>query len=103
MQSSHRIPDWRGGWYRDLLKFNAVQIGAAELVAKAGTSRFNQCEGYFYIGLHKLYKRKRAEAKAWFQKSVDTGVYVYGEYVFSREFLANIDDPNWLPWAVETK
>ncbi|HLJ95914.1 MAG TPA: hypothetical protein VKU02_22255, partial [Gemmataceae bacterium] len=102
-QSSHLIPDWRNGWYRDLLKFNAGQMGDDELVAKAQSSCINQCEGYFYIGLHKLAEGKRAEAKKWFQKSVDTGVFAYDEYLWSRAFLANIDDPNWLPWAIEKK
>lgn len=100
-QAAQRIPDWRGGWYRDLLKFNAGQLDAAELVDRAGASRFNQCEGYFFIGLHKLHERKRAEAKAWFQKSADTGIYAYGEYMWSSAFLACIDDLSWLPWAVE--
>jgi hypothetical protein len=45
----------------------------AELVAKAGSSRSNQCEGYFYIGLRKLAERKRVEAKECFEKSYETG------------------------------
>jgi predicted Zn-dependent protease len=98
-QSPNLIPAWRNGWYRDLLKFNAGQMEVAELVAKAGESRSNQCEGYFYIGLHKLYERKRAEAKQWFTKSYNTGLFMFGEYMWSRAFLVHIDDPNWLPWC----
>jgi hypothetical protein len=102
-QSSHLIPNWRDGWYHDLLKFNAGQMDAAELETKAGTSRFNQCEAYFYIGLHKLSERKRSEAKQWFKKSYETGVFHFFEYHWSRAFLANIDDPKWLPCCAENK
>jgi serine/threonine protein kinase len=48
-------------------------------------------------------ERKRAEAKECFTKSVQSGVFFYDEYRHSRAFLACIDDPDWLPWAVEKK
>ena len=89
---------FRDGWYRELLKFNAGQMSAAELLVKAGESRCNRCEGYFCMGMHKLAERKRAEAKDCFTKSIESGVFVYDEYRVSRAFLACIDDPNWLPW-----
>jgi hypothetical protein len=98
-KSSDAIPGWRDGWYRNVLKFNAGQMSVDELVAKAGDSRFNQCEGFHYIGLGKLYERNRTEAKQWFKKSMDTGCYVFGEYIWSRAFLDCIDDPTWLPWC----
>ncbi len=98
-QSPLLVPDWRDGWYRHLLKFNAGRIDEAELVAKTGASRSNQCEGYFFIGLHRLSEGKRAAAKECFTKSVESGVFAYDEYMWSRAFLACIDDPDWLPWA----
>jgi hypothetical protein len=100
---SHLVPRARDGWYHDVLKFNAGQMEAAELVDKAGASRLNQCEAYHYVGLRKLAEGKRTEAKEWFRKSYETGVFWYGEYAWSRAFLVHIDDPNWLPWAVEKK
>src|SRR5262249_15931383 len=102
-QKSHLVPRARDGWYHDVLKFNAGQMTVAELEAKAGASRFNRCEGYHYIGLRKLAEGKRAEAKEWLRKSSQTGVFWYGEYAWSRAFLVHVDDPNWLPWAVEKK
>jgi tetratricopeptide (TPR) repeat protein len=98
LQLPSQIAGFRDGWYGELLKFNAGQMGEAELVRKAGGSRYNQCEAYFSMGLHKLADRKRAEAKECFTKSVESGVFSYDEYRFSRAFLACIDDPNWLPW-----
>jgi tetratricopeptide (TPR) repeat protein len=102
-QSPLLVPDWRGGWYRHLLRYNAGRIDAAELLANAGASRSNQCEGYFYIGLHRLHEGKRAEAKACFAKSVGTGVFAYDEYMWSHAFLACIDDPAWMPWVPPEK
>ena len=86
-----------------MLKFNAGRMDATELLAKAGASRSSQCEGCFYIGLHRLAEGKRADAKTWFTKSVETGVVGYDEYMLSRDYLACIDDPSWLPWCVEKK
>src|SRR5262249_52958736 len=96
-QSSHLIPGRRDGWYRDVLKFNAGQMEVADLEPKAGAARFNQCEAFYYIGLRKLAERQRTEAKEWFTRSYETGVFPYGEYMWSRAFLACIDDPDWLP------
>jgi hypothetical protein len=42
---------------------------------------------------------KRAEAKVCFTRSYETGVFNYSECVWSRAFLACIDDPAWLPWC----
>jgi hypothetical protein len=46
-----------------------------------------------------LAEGNRAEAKAYFRRSVDTGIFTYFEYIWSRAFLARIDDPDWLPWT----
>jgi hypothetical protein len=97
--SSHLIPNARDRWYHDLLAFHAGLINTEELLKKAGESRFNQCEAYCYIGLRKLAETKRAEAKACFIRSIGTGVYFYNEYIWSRAFLARIDDPDWLSWV----
>jgi lipoprotein NlpI len=97
-RSAHLIPPYRGNWYLDLLAFHAGRIEDAELLRKAGEFRYNQCEAHFYIGLGKLAEGKRGEAKACFRRSMDTGIFFFCEYRYSRAFLARIDDPNWLPW-----
>jgi hypothetical protein len=96
--SSHLIPNAHDRWLHHLLAFHAGLIDDEELLKKAGQSRFNQCEGHCYIGLRKLAEGKRAEAKACFTRCVETGIFSYGEYTWSRAFLAHIDDPDWLPW-----
>jgi hypothetical protein len=98
-RSAHLIPPYRDHWYPQVLAFHAGLIDDAELLKKAGEYRYSQCEAHFYIGLGKLAEGRRAEAKACFRRSMDTGVYFFGEYWFSRAFLARIDDPDWLPWC----
>ena len=97
-RSAHLIPNSRDRWLHEILAFHAGLIDAEELLKKAGESRFNQCEAHFYIGLGKLAEGNRAEAKVYFRRSVDTGIFIYVEYMWSRAFLARIDDPDWLPW-----
>jgi serine/threonine protein kinase len=102
-QKSHLVPRSRDGWYHDVLKFDAGQMEVAELEKKAGASLLNLCEAYHYIGLRRLAEGNRAEAKEWFRKSYDTGIFWYGEYMWSRAFLVHIDDPDWLPWCRQKK
>jgi serine/threonine protein kinase len=92
------IPVWRNRWYHHLLDYHAHIIDADELLRRAGENRFNRCEGHFYVGLRKLAEGKRAEAKVCFQQSVDSGIFFFIEYIWSRAFLAHIDDPTWPPW-----
>jgi hypothetical protein len=54
---------------------------------------------HVHVILIRLAERKRSEAKEWFRKSYDTGIFWCGEYMWSRAFLVHIDDPDWLPWC----
>jgi hypothetical protein len=90
---------WRGGWYERLLDFDCGDIAAQQLLARAGTSQLNQCEANFYVAMKYLADGDRAQARKHFQASVDTGVFLYIEYQWSRIFLARMDqDPNWPRW-----
>jgi serine/threonine protein kinase len=51
----------------------------------------------------RLAEGRRAEAGAFFRRSMDTGVFYFYEYLWSRAFLARIDDPDWLPWVPAQK
>ena len=88
----------RNGWFHHLLAYHAGVLAEAELLQKAGDNHFNQCEAQFYIGLRRLGEGKRQAAKACFQRSLDTGVALFFECIWSRAFLAHIEDPDWLPW-----
>jgi hypothetical protein len=95
-RSAHLIPTYRDRWYHDLLAFQCGAMDEEALLKKAGANRFNQCEAHFYIGLRRLADGKRSEAKACFRRVLDTGVFLYEEYIWSRAFLACIDDPAWM-------
>src|SRR5262249_27011061 len=98
-RSAHLIPTWRDRWYHDLLAFHCGLIDDEALLRKAGENRFNLCEAHFYIGLRRWGEGKRSEAKACFRRVMATGVFLYEEYIWSRAFLACIDDPAWMPWV----
>ena len=102
-RSDHLIPNIPGRWYHDLLDFHAGLLDEAGLLRQAGESRYNLCEAHFYIGVRKLADRNRTGAKDCFTRVVESGQYYFTESVWSRAFLANIDDPTWLPWLAEKK
>jgi tetratricopeptide (TPR) repeat protein len=96
---SQRVTPWRDRWYHHLLAFNAEMMNATQLLENAGKDHFNLCEAHFYIGLRRLAEGKRTEAKACFQSAMDAGIFYYYEHIWSRAFLAHIDDQDWLPWV----
>jgi hypothetical protein len=102
-RSPHLIPRAPDGWYHDLLAFHAGSLDAEGLLRKAGSSRYNRCEAYFYLGLRALADGDRAAAKAWFERVLGTGQYYFTESVWGRAFLACVDDPAWLPWVPAAK
>jgi serine/threonine protein kinase/lipoprotein NlpI len=64
-----------------------------------GGSRVNRCEAHFYMAVDLLAQGRRTAAREHFQKAVDTGVFGFFEYDWSRLFLKRMEqDPNWPPW-----
>jgi len=89
-QSEHylRILDYCGGKVSE----------DALLKAEAG-SRCNQCEAHYYVALDRLAQGDRAGAREHFQKALDTRVFTFWEFYWSRSFLRRMDqDPKWPPW-----
>jgi tetratricopeptide (TPR) repeat protein len=101
-QSRERVaqmPPWMFEWYRHLLDYQCDMISAEELLAAAAGSRLHQCEAHFHIGLGLLAEGDRTGAREHFSAAVQTHVFVYYEYVWSRNFLARLEqDPTWPPW-----
>lgn len=98
-RSIHLIPTYRDRWYHELLDFHCGLIDDETLLRRAGDNHLEQCEAYFYLGLRRLSEGKRSEAQSCFRRTMDTGVFLYEEYIWSRAFLSCIDDPDWLPWV----
>jgi lipoprotein NlpI len=65
----------------------------------AGSSQWRLCEAHFYIGLTLLAEGDRAAARRHFEQAVDTRVFWFLEYEWSRAFLARMkQDAAWPPW-----
>jgi tetratricopeptide (TPR) repeat protein len=68
------------------------------LKAEAG-SRGNQCAAHFFMAVDLLSQGRRPAAREHFRKALDTGVFVFSPYQWSRLFLTRMEqDPNWPPW-----
>ncbi|MCI0701971.1 MAG: protein kinase [Planctomycetia bacterium] len=102
--NSGRWLKWRRGWYLDILKYVCEEIDERVLLQIAGQSRYNQCEAHFFIGMKKLAEGEKEEARKHFKSSVDTDVFVFREFAWSRMFLARMDTvPDWPPWITTKK
>jgi hypothetical protein len=93
-----RLPT-RPAWINRLVDYNLGLIQEDALLTAAGSSRQNQCEAYFFIGLARLADGDRDGAKEQFRRSVATHVFHFLDHVWSRAFLARIEqDPAWPRW-----
>jgi hypothetical protein len=98
-----RLPT-RPAWINRLVDYNLGLIQEDALLAAAGSSRQNQCEAHFFIGLARLADGDRDGAKEQFRQSVATHVFHFLDHVWSRAFLARMEqDPAWPPWIPLTK
>jgi predicted Zn-dependent protease len=94
-----REPRWLLDWYRKLLDYCCDEASTEEILMAAGPSRWRQCEAHFFIGMNAVCDGDRAAAKAHFQKCIDTHVFGFFEYHWSRAFLTRIEkDPDWPAW-----
>jgi tetratricopeptide (TPR) repeat protein len=94
-----RMPAWLWEWYRHVLDHRCQLISDEQLLLAATGSRMHQCEAHFYIALRRIADGDRAGAREHFRAAIDTHVFTYFEYAWSRNFLARMDqDPTWPPW-----
>jgi hypothetical protein len=86
----------RNDWYVHLVEFEAGMRSEEDILKESEASQWNRCEVHFYIGLMRLSKGDRAGARVEFEKCLDTPVYFFFEYRWSRAFLKRMDaDPRW--------
>jgi tetratricopeptide (TPR) repeat protein len=91
-QVKHWPPN-RRDWCASLLDYNASPGGPAaiqELVKAAGDSRWNQCEGHYFIGVTLLGEGDREGARKHFEAALASRVFTFNEYYWSRMFLARL-------------
>ena len=90
---------WVREWYSRIADYQCEAISAEDLLEVAGADRRRQCEAHFEIALRLLGEGDRAGAKDHFAKSVETRVFDYFEYIWSRNFLTRFEQaPTWPPW-----
>jgi len=89
----------RSDWHARLLEFGSGQLPTDQLLIAAGSSRNQQCEAHFFIGMALLAQGDRHAARVHFQKAVATHVLWYVDHTWSLAFLSRMDaDPNWPSW-----
>jgi tetratricopeptide (TPR) repeat protein len=99
---SSTIGSFRDGWYRRLLAYGQGEMTAEELIATCDhprPSHFNRCEGHFFVGMMLLSEGRHLEADEHFEKSVETGVFIYRDHELARAILEKRKaDPQWPAW-----
>lgn len=98
------MPKIHNGWYNHMLDFHAGSRTETELIKIADKNKFNLCEAHFYIGLRRLAKGDRDEAKKCFRLAAETAVFTFWEYMWGRAFLDRMEkNPSWPPWISPEK
>jgi tetratricopeptide (TPR) repeat protein len=93
------VPPWYHSWYRRYADYQCGRITEDELLDAAGTCRPKLCEAHFVIGLRHLAEGDRGGARGHFEKSADTRVFIYWDYMWARAFRDRLNrDRPWLPW-----
>ncbi len=85
--------------FRDAVDHAAGELSDEALLQRSETSRLDQCNAHFCVGIAKLSRGDRAEARVQFEAAVQTGAFVYYPYDLSVAFLRRMGaDPNWPRW-----
>jgi len=99
-EQSAALPPWRSRWYNQLLEYNCDLLPDNALLNAAGSSKLNQCEAHFSIGMTKLAEGDRRSAREHFRQAIATRVFDHEDYDWSRAFLARMEkDPIWPRWV----
>lgn len=84
-----------GSWPSDAVTYMLGGLDEERLIALARQdekeSRLRLCEAYFYLGQKALLDGNHADARRWFDKSVDTKVIMYREHMFSQHELKRLE------------
>ena len=93
------LPSVARDWYQELLDYVCGKTTVEEAMALSEGSRFRRCELYFLLGVSSLAEGDRAQARKHFQSNIDTRVFYFWDWEWSRMFLEKLQrDPTWPPW-----
>jgi tetratricopeptide (TPR) repeat protein len=94
-----RLPRLRRAFYEKVVAFNGGELSARELLEAAGSSRWDQCESHFFIGLHDLADGNRDAAARHFHEAVSSRCRGFLALEWSEAFLIRLEvDPRWPRW-----
>jgi len=85
-------------YFHDLAEYKSGHLSKEELIARAGESERDLHMAHFNIALVELAKDHRPRAKEYFEKCANSPLFNWTGSIWSRAFLARIDDPNWASW-----
>jgi tetratricopeptide (TPR) repeat protein/predicted Ser/Thr protein kinase len=95
-----RLPRLRRAFYENLLAFNGDELSADKLLAAAGSSKWDQCEAHFFIGLHHLASDDRDAAARHFHEAVASRCSGFLALDWSQAFLIRLEvDSRWPRWV----
>lgn len=84
------------------LDYNAGDLSAEELIARAQGSGWDQCLAHYYVAMTKLAEGDRKGAQEHFDKVVKTRAFIWAPYDLSWVFQARLaKDPTWPRWIPE--
>ena len=93
-------------YQREAMEYMAGQLDKQQFLDGAAGSRVNQSAAFMQVAMVELAQGNRQEAKKFFRKCVDAGLFVDGNYWYAKRYLAMMeDDPDWPSWipAIETR
>ncbi len=98
-EQPERLLRLRRAFYEKLLTYNCEELSEDDLLAAAGSSKWDQCEAHFFIGLHALAAGNRDDAKRHFHEAVATRCNGFLALDWSRAFLIRLEvDARWPKW-----
>lgn len=84
------VKEFKGNeWELSLLHYHQGKLTESELLSRA-RDKEKQCEAYFYVGSQYLVKGDKQKAREYFQKTIDTKVSNYLEFIAARARLKQL-------------
>ena len=88
-------------YQKEVMQHVSGEIETGVFIENAGKSRINQTAAFFQVAMNELAKGNRNEARAYFGRCVDIGLFVDGNYWWAKRYLAFMDEsanwPEWIP------
>ena len=86
-------------YQKECMCYTAGRLSAEDLIRDAGNSRINQSAAFLQIAMMELANGNRDQAETYFRKCVEVGLFVDGNYWWSKRYLEIMNEaPDWPSW-----